>query len=75
MEWIQKIAHNLTGNYALQLDNEEGGIQRVFTIIVTQSIISDAASLWFFALFFFACILLVLNRFSSLSFKSKPVTV
>lgn len=62
-----------TGTYMLQLDNEEGGIKRTFTIIVTEALISDGVSIWFFALFFIALLLLVLNRFSSLTLRTKPI--
>ena len=61
-----------TGNFALQLDNSEGGIQRSFHITVTTPIISETTSIWFFVLFIFACCLLVLNRFTSLGHRSKP---
>ena len=62
-----------TGTYMLQLDNEEGGIKRTFNIIVTEALISDGVSVWFFALFVLALFLLVLNRFSSLTFGTKPI--
>ena len=63
-----------TGNFALQLDNSEGGIQRTFHITVTTPIISETASIWFFVLFFFACLLLVLSRFTHLG-RSKPAVL
>ena len=72
---IQSIRKIDSGAFALQLDNEEGGVRSVFHISVTEALVSDAASVWFFALFFLACILLVANRYSHLSFKSKPVNV
>ena len=55
---------------------QEGGVQRVFFILVTEALISDTASIWFFVLFFLAIFLLVLNRFSNhLSFSAKPIVV
>ena len=64
-----------TGNFALQLDNSEGGIQRSFHITVTTPIISETASIWFFVLFFFACLLLVASRFTHLGLKAKPAVL
>ena len=64
-----------SGNFALQLDNSEGGIQRSFHITVTTPIISETASLWFFVLFFFACFLLVASRFTHLGLRSKPAVL
>ena len=61
-----------TGTFALQLDNSQGGIQRTFHITVTIPIITETTSIWFFVLFIFACCLLVLNRFTSLGYRSKP---
>ena len=55
---------------------QEGGVQRVFYILVSEALISDTASIWFFVLFFLAIFLLVLNRFSArLSFSAKPIVV
>ena len=67
---ISSLRMRDTGVYVLQLDNDFGGIMRTFNILVTEALISDAVSIWFFALFLVALILLVLNRFSNLGSKS-----